>query len=312
MSISPMPPYPGSDAGGQTAEDVEPKPPALHWALLLLIDLVTAAFAFQLSDTDGYASISSAEIVFTGNDGLRCHVLFIRTGAIYLAAQDESVWLGPVAAGSSGTVQHSYCSINGASSSTQGAGNVVTLNLAVQFTSMFAGSRVVVADVYSVNNSHAGNRQVATWSVPGTSPAVPSIVSVTPSSGKGSSQTFAFQLSDTDGYASISSAEIVFTGNDGLRCHVLFVRTGAIYLAAQDESAWLGPVVAGSSGTLQHSYCSVNAASSSTQGSGNVVTLNLMVQFTGAFAGSRIVVADVYSVNNGHPGNRQVATWTVP
>src|ERR1022692_1302394 len=42
MSISPMPPSFGSDAGGQVATVIEPKPPALHWALLLLIDLVTA------------------------------------------------------------------------------------------------------------------------------------------------------------------------------------------------------------------------------------------------------------------------------
>jgi len=42
MSISPMPPSPSSDAGGQVAADIEPKPPALHWALLLLIDLVTS------------------------------------------------------------------------------------------------------------------------------------------------------------------------------------------------------------------------------------------------------------------------------
>jgi hypothetical protein len=42
MSISPMPPSLGPDGGGQVATVIEPKPPALHWALLLLIDLVTA------------------------------------------------------------------------------------------------------------------------------------------------------------------------------------------------------------------------------------------------------------------------------
>ena len=270
-------------------------------------------FTYQLSDTDGYAVIASSEIVFTGNDALRCHVLFVRsTGALYLASQDESVWLGPVVAGSPGTVQHSYCSINGAASSSQGAGTTVTLNLALTFTNAFSGSRIEIADVYSLNNLHPGNRQVATWTVPGTA-AVPSIPSVTPSSGRGSSQTFTFQLSDTDGYAAIASAEIVFTGNDGLRCHVLFVRsTGALYLAAQDESVWLGPVVAGSSGTVQHSYCSINGAASSTHGAGSLVTLNLALNFTSAFTGSRIVIADLYSVNSLHPGNAQVGTWSVP
>ena len=42
MSISPMPPSFGSDADDQMAMVIEPKPPALHWALLLLIDLATA------------------------------------------------------------------------------------------------------------------------------------------------------------------------------------------------------------------------------------------------------------------------------
>jgi hypothetical protein len=43
MSISPVPPSFGSDGGDQAATVIEPKPPALHWALLLLINLVTAS-----------------------------------------------------------------------------------------------------------------------------------------------------------------------------------------------------------------------------------------------------------------------------
>jgi hypothetical protein len=42
MSISPMPPSFGSDGDGHVATVIAPKPPALHWALLLLIDIVTA------------------------------------------------------------------------------------------------------------------------------------------------------------------------------------------------------------------------------------------------------------------------------
>ena len=41
MSISPMSPLFDSDSSGQVATVIEPSPPALHWALLLLIDLVT-------------------------------------------------------------------------------------------------------------------------------------------------------------------------------------------------------------------------------------------------------------------------------
>ena len=269
-------------------------------------------FAIQMSDADGYAAIVAGEFLFNGADALRCHILFVpASGFLYLASLDESKWLGPITAGAPNSLQHTLCTLNAAGSSYTSAGNSVTLNLAVSFTPAYSGSRTLSGDVYATNSFHPGSRQIATWSVPGNS-AVPSILSVTPSSGSGSSQTFAFQLSDTDGYASISSAEIVFTGNDGLRCHVFFVRTGAIYLASQDESVWLGPVAAGSSGTVQHSYCSINGAASSAQGSGNVVTLNLAVQFTGAFAGSRIVVADVSSLNGSHPGNRQVATWSVP
>ena len=55
-----------------------------------------------MTDTDGYAAIASGEYVFTGADGLRCHILYLAgPGSLYLAAADESVWIGPIALGAS-------------------------------------------------------------------------------------------------------------------------------------------------------------------------------------------------------------------
>jgi hypothetical protein len=270
-------------------------------------------FAIPLSDSDGNAAISSADILFTGNDGLRCHVFYLRSsGALYLAAPNESAWLASAALGSSASLQHAYCSVNVAASSAAPSGNVLTLKLALGFTAAFGGSRILLADVYTANGLHWGYQQVATWSVP-TGPAVPSIVSVTPSSGSSRGQTLAIQMSDTDGNTAISSADILFTGNDGLRCHVFYIRgSGALYLAAPNESAWLGPTIIGSSTALQHAYCSIDASASSVTASGNTLTLNLALGFTAAFAGSRTMLADVFEPGNLHPGLRQWATWSVP
>ncbi len=145
-------------------------------------------------------------------------------------------------------------------------------------------------------------------------PGVPTAVSVTPSSGSGATQTFAFVFSDTAGAADITAAQIGFNaavvGSNS--CWMYYAAaTNTIYLS-NNAGAFANPgLTLGSSGTLQNSQCTINVAASSVLLSGNTLTLSLALSFAPAFAG----VKNTYMwVQNSTVANgfTQEGTWTVP
>jgi hypothetical protein len=198
--------------------------------------------------------------------------------------------------------------VNVASSSASGSGNNLTLNLALTFQTSFSGTRNIYMEVYDGLDS--GWQQKGTWTVPGGSLGP---VSVTPSSGTGSSQTFAFVFSDPQGYTAISNVSVIFnsslTGNGA--CYLLYYRgSNVLYMANDASTGWLPPVVLGQSGSVQNSHCTVNAAGSSALGSGNNLTMNLALSFPPAFQGTRNIYMEAYDgTDSGWP---QKGTWTIP
>jgi hypothetical protein len=145
----------------------------------------------------------------------------------------------------------------------------------------------------------------------------PTAVSVTPNSGSGANQVFAFEYSDTNGYTHLSLAYAGFgptAYGDEHTCRVEYVRaTNALYLKNDAGTVFLGPVTPGGVGTLSNSQCALNASESAVSGSGNILTLRLALSFTPAFAGTQGIF--MYADDrNGQttPGRQQRGTWTVP
>jgi 6-phosphogluconolactonase len=141
-------------------------------------------------------------------------------------------------------------------------------------------------------------------------------VSVTPNSGSGASQIFAFRYSDSNGYLSLTNAYAGFgpTAYVEHSCRVEYYRAAnKLYLKNDDGRAFLGPVTPGVAGTLSNSQCTLNAGSSSVSGSGNTLTLNLDFSFQPAFAGTQGIY--MYAIDQSgltSPGRQSVGTWVVP
>jgi hypothetical protein len=274
---------------------------------------LTQTFAFAFSDGKGYAAIVSAQILIntpmTGTSG--CYLLYQRaSNSLYLTNDAATVWQTPVTLGQSGTLQNSQCSVNSAASSVTASGTSLTLNLALTFQSAFAGSRDIYMEVYD-GTEDSGWQQRGTWTVPASGP--PAAVSVTPASGSGASQTFAFAFSDPGGYAAIVTTQIVI--NSALStsggCYFLYQRaSNALYLSNDAGSAWQSPVTPGQNGAAQNSQCSVDAAASSVTATGTSLTLNLAIGFQSAFAGAQNVYMEVYD-GAGDSGWQQRGAWTV-
>jgi hypothetical protein len=145
-------------------------------------------------------------------------------------------------------------------------------------------------------------------------PGVPTAVSATPSGESGSSETFAFAFSDSTGAANITAAQIGFnTSMAGTNsCWMYYAAsTQTIYLANNAGAFASGGLVLGSSGTLQNSQCTINAATSSVVLSGDTLTLNLALSFAPAFAGMKNIYMYVQNAAVAS-GFTQEGTWTVP
>ncbi len=274
----------------------------------------TQSFAFVFSAPAGYAAIVSTQIVINSSmsTAAGCYLLYQRaSNSLYLSDDAGGAWQTPATVGQSGTLANSQCSVNPAASSVSTSGTTLTLNLALSFSSAFAGARNVYMEV-SDGAADSGWQQRGSWTIPAEGP--PAAVSVTPNSGAGLSQTFAFAFSDPAGYGAIVSTQIVINNpmSTYAACYLLYQRaSNSLYLTNDAGSAWQTPVTVGQSGTLANSQCSVNSAASSVSTSGTNLTLNLALTFSSAFAGTRNVYMEVYD-GAGDSGWQQRGNWTVP
>ena len=269
-------------------------------------------FSFVSSDPRGYAALSAVLVVVNATlaSAGECYFLFYPgSNVLYLVNDAGSGWAGSIALGQSGTLQNSQCTINAAASSVSGSGNNLTLNVALTFPQAFGGAKNIYMDAY--DGADSGWQQKGAWTVPGTGPPAP--VSVMPSSGSGSSQTFAFVSSSPRGYAALSAVQVVIntTQASAGECYFLFYPgSNVFYLVNDTGSGWAGSIALGQSGTLQNSQCSINAAVSSSSGSGNNLTLNVALTFQPSYSGAKNIYMDVYDGIDS--GWQQKGTWTVP
>jgi hypothetical protein len=132
-------------------------------------------YTFTFTDTNGYADLAVVDVL-TNNalNGIgACYVAFAHTSAtsgyLYLVdnAGDGGYAAGsPIALPSSSTLSNSQCTINGAGSSVSASGNTLTLNLAITFSSSFAGNQVFYLAARNNSSGNSGWQAVGSVTVP--------------------------------------------------------------------------------------------------------------------------------------------------
>ena len=272
----------------------------------------TQTFTITYTDSKGYAAVLSSLIIFnTPLSGTNSCYLYFSPSAntLYLMNNANTTWQGPVTMGTSNTLSNTQCIVNASGSSWTGNGNTLTLNVSVTFLSAFAGSRGIWAEVHDSSND-SGWIQLGTFTV---NAAALAILSVTPASGSGMSQTFSFLLSDSKGYTTISSSMIIVNSSLSVAngCYIYFSRAAnQLYLNNNAGTSWQGPITMGTTATLSNSQCTINAAGSSATGSGNNLTLNVAITFLAAFTGNKNVYEEVYD-GTLDTGWLLMGAWTV-
>ncbi|HUI80835.1 MAG TPA: SBBP repeat-containing protein [Bryobacteraceae bacterium] len=284
-------------------------------------------FSFQFSDSVGANDLTTVSAMFntTPATASSCTIAYARAQNT-LALMTDSGALPPVSiAPGSGSQQNSQCTLNGAASSVVLQGTVLTLNLALTFQSGFSGSK----NVYLSGVNPAGStvwQQLGTWTIPQpVAPPVPppappppsapiTVVSVTPSTGSGASQTFSLLISDPKGAADVAQVWLEMSSalaSTASACYVRYdVALNVLYLYNDAGTAWLGPITPGTSATIQNSQCLLNAAASAVLQAGTNLTISVSLFFSQPFAGSRTIYVSANSatVNSGW---QTEGTWTV-
>jgi hypothetical protein len=171
----------------------------------------------------------------------------------------------------------------------------------------------------SVETGYVGLFQNLSAGASNSGSGVPSVVSSSPASGNVSTATtYTFTFSDTAGYQAINVANVLINNFiDGRHaCYLAIVPSSSAVYLVDDAGDAGGPFAGGltlpGSSTIQNSQCTISGAGSSISGSGNNLTVTLVVSFNSAFAGNRIIYMAAREAAGANSGWQAMGTAGVP
>ena len=150
----------------------------------------SGTFTATFTDAAGNADIEYMQIWFSPdgtNSANSCMFLLGHSTGLFQVLNDAgTAWqrsIPPVQ-----SEHNSQCTLNTANSGFSYSGNTATMTVNVTFSAGFAGARGVWLWAENFGGEYAWSGQVGSWTVTGAGP--PAGVSISPSSGSGSAQTF--------------------------------------------------------------------------------------------------------------------------
>jgi hypothetical protein len=168
---------------------------------------LTQSFTFLYSDPNGYVDMPGAVVLINSALSVTnaCYISYNRNSNTLSLYSDSATTWSWFTVGSAASIENSQCRLSGSGTSVSGSGTNLTLVLNLTFKTAFAGTKTIYMYVSDVGGLQSGTVARGTWSIPGP----PSAVSVTPSSGTGSNQTFTFLYSDPNGYLEMPGAVVL-------------------------------------------------------------------------------------------------------
>jgi len=273
-------------------------------------------FTFVTRNGAGANSIQYAQFLFSkaGISALNaCYISYDPSvNVFYLLNDDLTQWYG-LQGGSGNTIGNGQCTIHGATSGSSKAGTDLTTNVDISFRSGFAGLKTIYQFAGDTSAGTSGWQSMGTWNDIG-DPSVVELVSLSPSSGTGVSQTFTAVTKDGDGGATIPFVQFVMTGQSisafsGNGCFIHYDRASNVFFLLNDSATAFSGMFAGS-GSVSNSQCTLTGAGSggTVVGSNLTVTYNLTLAagFTGAKQSYMQAVDNTGVIEVWH----KIGTWT--
>ena len=271
-------------------------------------------FSFVAQGALGESSIQYTQFLYSksGINALNaCYISYDPNADVfYLLSDDTTQWYG-LLGGSGDNIGNAQCTIHAATSGSTKSGNNLTVNVDISFRTGFTGTKNIYQFSGDTMGQGSGWQLMGTWSDAG-DPNLVEIVSLTPNSGGGLSQTFTGVVQEAGGGSTIAFAQLVM--NAGLSgynaCFIHYDRASNVfYLLNDGGTGWFG-LFAGSATQVQNSQCILQGVGSGGTVSGSNLTITYNLSFTVGFVGPKQIYMqaadDTLSIEVWH----QTASWT--
>ena len=239
----------------------------------------------------------------------------VARNTLSLAADSGSEWSGSVRVGDGATLSNRHCSVDGTRSVVSREPDSLILSVHVAFSSTWLAQQL---RIYT-QAGQADGRTLAGWKPtslftplrPNNRPPV--AVSVTPSNGGGVNQSFTMVYSDPDGAEDLVwvAGKIAATSRQQQACSFYAeVANGRLWLSKDNGEGWAGPILAGQSGTIANSQCTIVDRSSSLTMVGNQVSLRLALSFSPTYSGDKVIYLQTLDKSGLASDWAAKGTWT--
>lgn len=272
----------------------------------------------KYSDGDGWENLKGAYLLISEKMmGTYINAVYLyydqNSNSLYLRNDENTIWLGGYAPGSSYVIENSQAKLNCASTTVSGSGDTLTVKFNITFKLSYSNRRYyTILMVIDDTNLVYGPIPKGTFTVNYN----PTVGTITPSSGNAQIEvpiTFKTTFSDGDGFQRITYVNFLMnTSTSGANCLYAYYSQSAnkLYLRNDENTTWLGGYAPGSSYVIENSYAKVYCAATSVSGSGTTLTVNWLVALRTPFTGTKntyLQVTDGLSSSNW----KQKGTWTI-
>jgi hypothetical protein len=259
------------------------------------------------------------EVLFLVNSALTgaqgAYLMYsLASNTLSLRNDADSAWSSGVV-GTSGVLSNSQVSIDLASTAVFTSATDATLSLPLIFRGAFNGAK----NIYMAADDLAGASPVG-WQVKGTflvssGNSTPQMLSVSPASGAGLSQTFTAVYRDANGVNDLQQIYfLVNSSSSGANAALLYYvpASNLLYLRNDADTDWGTGVVPGSAGVLANSQVTVDVTDASVVKTATDLTLTVPLTFNPGFAGARTLYLFAVDFAGAHPSLYQpLGTFTV-
>lgn len=272
-----------------------------------------ARFTFTVSDPGGAGYLSGMEVLIapTLSTLNACYLAYdVNSNTVALYYQNPANGETPVTPGSSQTATNFQCELSAANTTVIVGTTSLIVTLDLYFNSAWYGPQNIYVRADASTTLNSGWVTVGTWTVTG---GAPSAISVSPSSGSGSTAYFTFTVSDSSAQYNISGMSMLFTPgaptNLANACYLVYNRTNSTIGLYDDSGTVLTTKIIGSAMNMQNTQCTVGYAVMYT--SGTTVQFTVQLVFFAPFAGTQTVYLQA-NEPGANSGWVQRGTWTIP
>ncbi len=243
-------------------------------------------FTFTYRDMKGGTDLVQAEMLFssTGAVTSACDVKYDATSHTFSLLADNATTalvLPP-----SGSVTNSQCAIQSAGTSAAVLGTDLTLTVNITFTPAFTGTKGIFARVQDAAGNGTPLLRLGAWTVV-SDPDLPTMRSLSPTSGTGPAQVFQAVYRDPRGGTDLEWVQLLISNGSASSACYLHYQVASRTLFMFDDTAQTATFLASPPGSIENSQCVLFTDGSSASTDGTDLTLRVNVSFKGSFAGQK-------------------------